>query len=180
MFVCVFGNETKNKSLWSVLLQACHYMQCQIKCLAWLRLGDLHPLPDDPLLFEMQAVVQIAILVHVCVCVCMERTNLYSYCYNYFILLVFSLVLHIHLLPCLKHNCQCSGRCDECGLGMRRGARGLVQSPSLVPRPHPLTRRNSLVNQVGLAPEGVGHCMLPYIRDQILELVNESLLVAVL
>ena len=29
-------------------------------------------------------------------------------------------------------------------------------------------------------PEEVGHCMLPYIRDQILELVNESLLVAVL
>ena len=28
--------------------------------------------------------------------------------------------------------------------------------------------------------EEVGHCMLPYIRDQILELVNESLLVAVL
>ena len=26
-------------------------------------------------------------------------------------------------------------------------------------------------------PEEVGHCMLPYIRDQILELVNESLLV---
>ena len=31
-----------------------------------------------------------------------------------------------------------------------------------------------------LDPEEVGHCMLPYIRDQILELVNESLLVAVL
>ena len=29
-----------------------------------------------------------------------------------------------------------------------------------------------------LKPEEVGHCMLPYIRDQILELVNESLLVA--
>ena len=29
-------------------------------------------------------------------------------------------------------------------------------------------------------PEEVGHCMLPYIRDQILELVNETLLVAVL
>ena len=29
-------------------------------------------------------------------------------------------------------------------------------------------------------PEEVGHCMLPYIRDQILEVVNESLLVAVL
>ena len=28
--------------------------------------------------------------------------------------------------------------------------------------------------------EEVGHCMLPYIRDQILELVNKSLLVAVL
>ena len=28
--------------------------------------------------------------------------------------------------------------------------------------------------------EEVGHCMLPYIRDQILELVNETLLVAVL
>ena len=26
--------------------------------------------------------------------------------------------------------------------------------------------------------EEVGHCMLPYIRDQILKLVNESLLVA--
>ena len=31
-----------------------------------------------------------------------------------------------------------------------------------------------------LQAEEVGHCMLPYIRDQILELVNESLLVAVL
>ena len=31
-----------------------------------------------------------------------------------------------------------------------------------------------------LQPEEVGHCMLPYTRDQILELVNESLLVAVL
>ena len=31
-----------------------------------------------------------------------------------------------------------------------------------------------------LDPEEVGHYMLPYIRDQILELVNESLLVAVL
>ena len=29
-------------------------------------------------------------------------------------------------------------------------------------------------------PEEVGHCMLPYKRDQILELVNKSLLVAVL
>ena len=35
---------------------------------AWLYLGDLYPLPDDPLLFKMQAVVQIAILVHACVC----------------------------------------------------------------------------------------------------------------
>ena len=32
----------------------------------------------------------------------------------------------------------------------------------------------------GSQTEEVGHCMLPYIRDQILELVNESLLVAVL
>ena len=31
-----------------------------------------------------------------------------------------------------------------------------------------------------LGPEEVGHCMLPYIKDQILELVNETLLVAVL
>ena len=29
-------------------------------------------------------------------------------------------------------------------------------------------------------PEEVGYCMLPYVRDQILEVVNESLLVAVL
>ena len=29
------------------------------------------------------------------------------------------------------------------------------------------------------AQEEVGHCMLPYIRDRILELVNESLLVVV-
>ena len=32
----------------------------------------------------------------------------------------------------------------------------------------------------GIKSEEVGHCMLPYIRDQILELVNETLLVAVL
>ena len=32
----------------------------------------------------------------------------------------------------------------------------------------------------GLKAEEVGHCMLPYIRDHILELVNKSLLVAVL
>ena len=31
-----------------------------------------------------------------------------------------------------------------------------------------------------VAAEDVEHCMLPYIRDQILELVNKSLLVAVL
>ena len=31
-----------------------------------------------------------------------------------------------------------------------------------------------------LKAKEVGHCMLPYIRAQILELVNESLLVAVL
>ena len=32
----------------------------------------------------------------------------------------------------------------------------------------------------GCQPEEVGHCMLPYIRDQILELVEEDLLVALL
>ena len=31
-----------------------------------------------------------------------------------------------------------------------------------------------------LQAEEVGHCMLPYIRDQILVLFNETLLVAVL
>ena len=31
-----------------------------------------------------------------------------------------------------------------------------------------------------LETEEVGHCMLPYTRDQILELVDETLLVAVL
>ena len=36
------------------------------------------------------------------------------------------------------------------------------------------------LHKIYLGPEEVGHCMLPYIRDQILKLVNESLLVAVL
>ena len=79
----------------------------------------------------------------------MERTNLYSYCYNYFVLLLFSFVLHIPVL-CLKHNWQCSGGRDKCGLRTRRESRP-IRSPSLVPRPHPLTRRNGLVNQVELA-----------------------------
>ena len=38
----------------------------------------------------------------------------------------------------------------------------------------------SLFSSDLLCLEEIGHCILPYIRDQILELVNESLLVAVL
>ena len=43
-------------------------------------------------------------------------------------------------------------------------------------KPHP-SRRVWLAR---LRSSRLGRCMLPYIRDQILELVNESLLVAVL
>ena len=38
---------------------------------------------------------------------------------------------------------------------------------------------NKCTSSEHVAAEEVGHCMLPYIRDQILELVNESLLVGV-
>ena len=41
------------------------------------------------------------------------------------------------------------------------------------------SRMESWVRGYG-KPEEVGHCMLPYIRDQILELAKDSLLVAVL
>ena len=45
-----------------------------------------------------------------------------------------------------------------------------------------LSHENTTAKTVAtvFTPEEVGHCMLPYIRDQILELVNESLLIAVL
>ena len=40
--------------------------------------------------------------------------------------------------------------------------------------------KTKLNSKCGSGPEEVGHCILPYIRDQILEPVYETLLVAVL
>ena len=66
---------------------------------------------------------------------------------------------------------------------MERGNATSGDGQNFTARPEGYRQKNAAILSSWLPwlkPEEVGHCMLPYIRDQILELGKESLVVVLL